>query len=504
MNAVFETVVELLEGGDRESVAIAAPGGLALTYDTLRGEVERLAGQLRASGIGQADRVAIVLPNGPEMAIAFLAVAACATAAPLNPGYREEEFRFYLDDLEAKALITLPDQAESAHAAAGAGVIRLALEGDAGRLLLRGTCGEGGEVPPDLAGPDDIALILHTSGTTSRPKIVPLSQRNLIASAANIVRSLALTPADRCLNVMPLFHIHGLVAGVLSTLASGGSVACTPGFDAFNFFAWLDELKPTWYTAVPTMHQLILGRAARQADIIARNRLRFLRSSSASLPPVVMEQIEAAFGAPMIEAYGMTEASHQMATNPLPPGERKPGSVGRGVGVEIAIMDAEGRMLETGERGEVVIKGQNVFSGYENNPEANAQAFADGWFRTGDQGFLDADGYLTLTGRLKELINRGGEKISPREIDEVLLTHPAVAQAVAFAVPHSKLGEDVAAAVILAEGAVATERDLREYASGRLADFKVPRRILIVKEIPKGPTGKLARIGLAEKLGLAN
>jgi oxalate---CoA ligase len=331
---------------------------------------------------------------------------------------------------------------------------------------------------------------------------VPLSQRNLVTSAGNIRESLALTPEDRCLNVMPLFHIHGLLAALLASFNAGASVVTSPGFDAFKFFAWLEETQPTWYTAVPTMHQMVLSRAGRQQEIVKNSKLRFVRSSSASLPPTVMAELEQTFGVPVIEAYGMTEASHQMATNPLPPSDRKPGSVGRGAGVEVAIMDDDGNLLEKGATGEVVIKGGNVTAGYENNPSANESSFTKGWFRTGDQGYLDDDGYLFLTGRLKEIINRGGEKVSPREVDEVLLQHPAVAQAVAFGMPHERLGEEVAAAVVLNEGASADEKELREHAAKHLADFKLPKTILILEDIPKGATGKVQRIGLAEKLGL--
>jgi len=305
------------------------------------------------------------------------------------------------------------------------------------------------------------------------------------------------------MNIMPLFHIHGLIAATLSSLSAGGSVFCTPGFNALRFFAQLEEAHPTWYTAVPTMHQAILTRADRNAESISRNPLRFIRSSSASLPPQVMAQLEATFGCPVIEAYGMTEAAHQMASNPLPPRARKPGSVGVAAGPEVSIMDDSGELLGPGETGEVVIKGPNVTAGYVNNEKANAEAFTNGWFRTGDQGFLDVEGYLFLTGRLKEIINRGGEKISPREIDEVLLDHPAVAQVCTFAMPHDRLGEEVAVAVVLVEGITpASERELRDFCSGRLADFKVPRKVVILSEIPKGATGKVQRIGLAEKLGL--
>jgi len=314
--------------------------------------------------------------------------------------------------------------------------------------------------------------------------------------------NLHLSAADCGLNIMPLFHIHGLIAGLLAPLAAGSSIYCSPGFNALKFFGWMTEAKPTWYTAVPTMHQTILSRAPHNSDVITANPLRFLRSSSSSMPPQVIGGLEAAFNAPLIEAYGMTEAAHQMASNPLPPAKRIPGTVGVAAGPEVAIMDEQGKLLERGATGEIVIRGPNVTAGYENNPKANAEAYSDGWFRTGDQGVLDADGYLSITGRLKEIISRGGEKISPREVDEVLMDHPAVHQVVTFGIPHEKLGEEVGALVVLHEGATASEKELREFAAIRLADFKVPRKILFKDEIPKGATGKLQRIGLAAKLGL--
>jgi len=220
------------------------------------------------------------------------------------------------------------------------------------------------------------------------------------------------------------------------------------------------------------------------------------------MPPQVISELEAAFNTPLIEAYGMTEAAHQMASNPLPPARRIPGSVGIAAGPEVAIMDVDGNLLDRGLTGEIVIRGPNVTAGYESNPKANAEAYTKGWFRTGDQGVMDADGYLSITGRLKEIISRGGEKISPREVDEILMDHPAVQQVVTFGIPHEKLGEEVGAAVVLREGVTATEKELREFAAIRLADFKIPRKILFLEEIPKGATGKLQRIGLAAKLGL--
>jgi acyl-CoA synthetase (AMP-forming)/AMP-acid ligase II len=505
------TLRALIASGRDDAVAIAAHGAPPLSYAGLRALIDRSVGSLNDLGIGRGDRVAIVLPNGPEMATAFLCVASAATSAPLNPAYKQDEFEFYLEDLKAKALIVEAGSESAALRAAeklGVAVITLTPEPQAGAGAFRlsgssvdALVGHAQRARLQPAEAHDVALILHTSGTTSRPKIVPLHHANIWTSAGNIATSLQLSEADRALNVMPLFHIHGLIAGLSAPLSRGGAVFCTPGFNALKFFTEMEEARPTWYTAVPTMHQTILTRAGRHKEIIANHPLRFVRSSSSSLPPTVIGELEAAFKCPVIEAYGMTEATHQMASNPLN-GIRKPGSVGVPAGPEIAIMDEAGRLLNRGETGEVVIRGENVTAAYENNPKANDEAFVNGWFRTGDQGVIDPDGYLTLTGRLKEIINRGGEKISPREVDEALMDHPAVLQAVAFAVPHPMLGEDVGAAVVLREGLMATEQELGAFLSERLAAFKTPRKILFLAEIPKGATGKLQRIGLAQKLGL--
>ena len=500
-----QTVHEILQAGRGEDVAITAPGRSSLTYDGLWAFADDVQASLRKAGVGRGGRVAIVLPNGPEMATAFLTIAASATTAPLNPGYRADEFRFYLEDLHADALLV--DAGSESPAVMVAEDLRIPVhrlhtipDGPAGAFRI--TAEDAKPATGGWAEPGDTALVLHTSGTTSRPKIVPLSQANIAASASHIRTTLALTPADRCLNIMPLFHIHGLMAAVLSSIAAGASIFATPGFNALKFGAWLAETRPTWYTAVPTMHQAILSRLARAPEAAKAVALRFIRSSSASLAPQILAELEALFGCPVIESYGMTEAAHQMASNPLPPAPRKPGSVGPAAGPEVAVMGEDGSLLGPETVGEIVIRGPNVMAAYENNADANAKAFTNGWFRTGDQGVMDADGYLRITGRLKEIINRGGEKISPREVDEVLLDHPAVAQAVTFAIPHDKLGEEVGAAIVLADGAESDERAIRDFAAARLADFKVPRRIVFLDEIPKGPTGKLTRIGLAQKLGL--
>ncbi|WP_147126764.1 acyl--CoA ligase [Shimia ponticola] len=499
------TLTALVAQHPGDALALGAPDRGWMTYDGLRDLATRTETALRGFGIGAKDRVAIVLPNGPDMASSFFTIAQAATTAPLNPNYREDEFAFYLDDLSAKALVVADGYDGPALAAGqklGLTILRLHANEAAGDFTLSA---DGDTAAAEAGTPDegDVALILHTSGTTSRPKIVPLLQSNVAASAQNIAESLALTADDRCLNVMPLFHIHGLVAAVSATFAAGGSIFCTAGFNAMNFFAMMSEARPTWYTAVPTMHQAILSRAGRNAEVIKDVPLRFLRSSSASLPAQVMEALNETFNAPVVEAYGMTEAAHQMCCNRLD--LQKPGSVGVAAGPEVAIgHETENKLIDG--TGEVCISGPNVTPGYESNPEANAKNFfeADGkrWFRTGDQGAFDEDGFLHLTGRLKEIINRGGEKVSPLEVDGVLMDHPAIAQVVTFALPHPKLGEEVAAAVVLRDGQEADERAIRDFAAERMADFKVPRKVVIMDEIPKGATGKMQRIGMAEKLGL--
>jgi acyl-CoA synthetase (AMP-forming)/AMP-acid ligase II len=489
-----------------DSTAIVAPGGVSLSYRNVLRQVESLVGDLNRAGVGRGDRVAIVLPNGPQMALTFLAAASGAVAAPLNPAYRTGEFEFHLGDLRPKVLIVARGADSPSRAVATAlGVAVLELtppEGEPGGLFGL----SGGPYQPTADGGfaegSGAALLLHTSGTTSRPKLVMLTRANLCVAADNIRESLALGADDRCLNVMPLFHVHGLIGALLSSLAAGGSVVCSPGFDALQFFGWLDEFQPSWYTAVPAMHQALLPQASLHADVIARRPLRFIRSCSAALAPRLMQEIEMAFCAPLIEAYGMTEAAHQMTSNPLPPGIRKRGSVGRATGLQVAVVDDAGSPLTAWAVGEVAVCGESVTPGYEGNPQANASSFSEGWFRTGDLGYLDTEGYLFLTGRIKEIINRGGEKISPREIEEVLCDHPAVSEALTFAAPHKSLGQDVVAAVVLRARQSLTEGELRGFSAARLSSFKVPQRIYFLDELPHGATGKPQRAVMAERLGL--
>jgi acyl-CoA synthetase (AMP-forming)/AMP-acid ligase II len=494
--AVSKTLIELLDAADPSSVAIRVPGGPSVTYDSLKRQVYSLAGQLRGLGIGRNDRVAIVMPNSIESIISFLGVSAVAIAAPLNQAYKEDEFKFYMEDINSRVLITGSQEGDAARAAAAESTIQIdaSLE-DSGEVVysVSGSGKDTSSSSPDNPNPDDVALVLHTSGTTSRPKRVPLTHANLVTSTRNIVKTYGLNPDDNSMCVMPLFHIHGLVASTLSTFASGGTVVVPQRFGVLGFWRLVQETGATWYSAVPTIHQSLLHRAsgAGGLDSSLLQSLRFIRSCSAPLSSAVMLEMEERFGVPVVEAYGMTEASHQMTSNLLPPGDRVPGTVGVETGVSMGIMDEAGNLLSPGSRGEVVTRGANVIDAYEDNPEANATSFTNGWFRTGDEGVVDARGYLSLVGRLKEMINRSGEKISPLEIDDVLMAHPAVGEAVAFGIPSAVHGEEPSAAVVLS--GEATESDLIAYCRERLADFKCPRTIHIVESIPRTATGKVQR-----------
>ena len=492
----MSTLASVLNPQSATDLAISVPDGPNVSYAEFGEEVERIAELLSGAGVQPGGAVSIALANGLEFMVVFLAVArAGAIAAPLNPAYTADEFKFYMEDAEAQLAI-LPEGEHAAREAAaqlGVPTMEASLD-DAGRTVLS----RGGDVltarrDAPAPSPDDVALFLHTSGTTSRPKGVPLTHGNLAASIKNIGDTYRLTPDDKAMVVMPLFHVHGLIGVSLSALSTGGSLVIPPRFSASRFWGEQRESGATWYSAVPTIHQILLARADEEGA--PHESFRLIRSCSSALAPAVFEQLEARFGAPVLEAYGMTEASHQMSSNLLPPGERMPGTVGKGTGVDIAIMDDDGNLMNAGEQAEVVIRGANVTHGYHNNPEANAEAFTNGWFRTGDQGFLDVGGTLTLTGRIKELINRGGEKISPLEVDAALLGHPSVAEAVCFGVPHTMYGEAVQAAVVVSGD---TDEDaIRAYCGEHLAGFKVPDRVYIIDTMPRTATGKIQRRHIA-------
>jgi len=491
------TLLDVLHFADSHTAVVVPELGISVTYDSLRQQVLAMADALASAGIRRGDRVAMVLPNGLPQIVSFLAASIAGTAAPLNPAYPYEEFLFFLGDTDARVLLCPPVGAEFARTAAADRKIPVfSVEmSDHGNVAIANAPTGASATEPTA---DDIALVLHTSGSTGRPKRVPLRHFNLAVSSANIANTYALSEEDVSLCIMPLFHIHGLIGSTMATLLSGGTVVVPTKFNALSFWRTVREHHVTWYSGVPTMHQLLLARTHHKPA--EADSLRFIRSCSAPLSPELIHKIEALFGVPFVEAYGMTEAAHQMTSNPLPPRHRKAGSVGVGTGIRISVMDKEGHHLGTNQRGEIVIQGASVFRGYENNPEANARAFVNGWFRTGDEGVLDDDCYLHLTGRIKDIIIRGGENIAPHEIDEVLLRHPAVAAAVTFGCAHPILGEEVAAAVVLHEPHGATETALLRHCHECLAEYKCPKKIYLVKSIPTTATGKIRRRVVAAAL----
>jgi oxalate---CoA ligase len=488
-----DTLMGGITRADTHPALLEPGGGRAIGYGELHERVSAIAAQLTGAGVQPGDVVALSLRNGPPFVLAFLGViAAGAAAAPLNPAYTAAELRGYLEDARPSALLVDAHATEAARTVAGElGIAAYRLSDDA--QVETGTAAR----EPTPGTGDSVALLLHTSGTTSKPKCVPLRQRNLARSMRTVAETYGLGESDVSHCVMPLFHVHGLVASTLATLHSGGTVLVPTTFTAGAFWRDGAAAGATWYSAVPTIHQRLLARAA--AGGAPEHGLRFARSCSSALPEAVWKEFEERFATPLVEAYGMTEAAHQMASNPLPPAERRPHTVGLATGVEIGVLDDDWNVLAAEETGEVCVRGPSVVDGYRDNPQANEASFRHGWFRTGDRGHVSVDGYLTLDGRIKELINRAGEKISPHEVESVLLTHPAVAEAVAFAAPDAKFGEQVGAAVVLRGDAEPAA--LRSHCADRLAGFKVPAFVEVLDEIPKGPTGKIQRRLMAELIG---
>ena len=499
-----QIVKKIYEYQNDNNTALTSESNSKLSYENLKSFTDNIARQLAGNEISNKDRAAIVLPNGPFMASSFLAISSYMSAAPLNPAYKADEYEFYLKDLSPKIVIVEPNSKNNVIEVAKklkipVCEIKIQKDSPPGLFDLFEKSSEY-----SLPEENDEALVLHTSGTTSKPKIVPLTNKNIFSSAINISKSLELSEIDHCLNIMPLFHIHGLIAIIAASMKVGASVCASNGFNAIKFLEIAKSEKITWYSGVPTMHQAILLRAEKKLELAKNLKLKFIRSSSASLPPAVFEKLNNIFKCPVIEAYGMTEATHQMTSNPLPPKIQKPGFVGIPAGPDVCIMDDADKILNQGETGEVCIKGNNVTLGYDNNPEANKKSFSNGWFRTGDQGYFDQDGYLKISGRLKEIINKGGEKISPLEVDNILMDHPLIEQAVCFGYEDKMLGEEIAAAIIVKEGQNCSEIDVKNYAEEKLAKFKIPKKIFFVNEIPKGATGKLQRNVLAKNFGLSN
>ena len=491
---------------DGASAAILAPGRRPLSFAGLLDQIDAVRTALHARGLGRGHRIALLIDRGPEAAVAALGVASCATCAPLNAASPIKEIEQGLTQLTAKALLT-PTRAndELRDLAGRLGIVLLEctveVNAAAGRFQIEGA-GRSGIARPAPAMPDDLALVMRTSGTTAQAKLVPISHRNILARTGKIERLFELTPADRCLNLMPLCYTHGLNSGLIGPLAAGGSSIFPPAVTAEIFLACLRDLEPTWYTAGFTYHQAILDWLEQRPEAVPTHRLRFARAGSGPLPARVRLGLERILRTPVLERYSTTETG-LITANP-PSGQRKPGTVGTSADDHVAVLGEDGRPVPVGMVGEIVVRSGRVFGGYENDPAANQRVLRDGWFRTGDQGCMDADGYLTLLGRLDDVINRGGEKIAPPEVDAALLEHPAVALAVSFPVPHPTLHQEIAAAVVLQRGQHAGESELRQFVSERLAAFKVPREILITDALPQGPTGKLSRKAMAEHFGLTS
>ena len=487
-----------------DAPSLVAPDGTALSYERLLERIEGLRLEIAELGFGEGDRLALLMQDGPELALVFLALSGQATAAPLNPSQAPEAMAAYVSDTGAKALLASGPTLEIGREVGrklGLPVIELVLtQGEVGSFVLRGDP----VGPPRILSqpkPDSIAYLLPTAGTTGRPKVVPVRHSMVMASSSAMWSWLDLKPADRCLNVMPLFHSHGLLNGLIWPLSAGGSTVCPPKFNADAFFAWFEATRPSWFTAVPAIHRAVVNSSPSYHSALSRSRLRFVRSSSAALPPDLLREIGELFGAPVIETYGLTETG-PLVTSPLGLGRQKPGRAGIPSGPEVLVTDPEGHPMPAGEIGEIVARGPTIMAGYERNDEANAAAFRDGWFRTGDLGRFDAEGYLTVAGRVKEQINRGGEKIAPLEVDNALMSHPAVQEAACFAMPHPTLGEEIGAAVVFRVGQDATPEALQRHAAARLDAFKVPRLIRAVDALPKSAAGKTERGKIADMLGL--
>jgi acyl-CoA synthetase (AMP-forming)/AMP-acid ligase II/acyl carrier protein len=514
MRTNFETIVDRLDAITQaqaqaqaqvqiQTIALFEPEKDPLTYCRLTTHIDEVVRLLQDAGIERDSRIGLVAFNGSDLATAFLSIVSTAICAPLNPNLSENEFEFCFSDLQIDVLIVQSGSFSiPIHVAYRLGIPVLEMKteqsSEAGIFTLTGDSVGKFSNERRFACADDIAIIMHTSGTTSRPKIVPLTHHNMCSSADSIAAVLKLSKSDCCLNVMPLFHIHGLVAALLAPLFAGGSIVCSPEFSPEKFLHWLKTFHVTWYTAVPAIHQEVLRQAIHNPALARKVNLRFIRSATSYLGPKLMSDLERVFNVPVIESYGMTEAAPQITSNPLPPNRRKPGSAGLAAGPEVAIVNKKGTVLDAGHSGEIIIRGPNIMKGYENDTNATSDVFINGWFRTGDEGYLDQDGYLFITGRIKEIINRGGKKIAPREIDEALIEHPDVIDAATFSLSHPTLGEDVVAAVVLNDGSTVYEQEIRRFVLENLSVHKVPTQILIVDCIPKGPTGKLQRQFLAQ------
>lgn len=487
----FESLKQLIEYralNDGERLFAASPEkNVSLTYKQFYEIALKLAANLQAQGLRKGDRVGLVLPNGLEWAIAFFGIILAGGAvAPFNPKFTSRE----LAQMQERADVQMVIYGETMIGADGAqshfkGVENL----DPFRIAVVGSKQRAHKA-------SDEALLLFTSGSTGGPKGVVLTNQNLLAEAKFIKDGHRLTELDIVLSILPFFHVNGLVITLITTVYAGGSAVIPRKFSASKFWGWVKQYQTTWFSAVPTILSILLSKENQQeADTTS---LRFARSASSSLPVAILEKFEELFGIPVIEAYGLSEAGSQIATNPLPPGIRKAGSVGLPAGNQIKIVDGNSQTVPYGVEGEVIVKGDNITPGYHNNPRANKESFKDGWFYTGDLGYFDEDGYLFLTGRRKELINRAGEKISPREVDEILYQLPQIETAGVVGVPDPVLGEKLIAFMKLRSGMKVSKETVIEHCRSFLADYKIPETVYFIDDFPKAPNGKIQRFKLVE------
>jgi acyl-CoA synthetase (AMP-forming)/AMP-acid ligase II len=493
-----------------DAAAIVAPGRASLSYGGLLGLVRQTERRLRALGAGHDTRVVTVLPEGPEALTCAVAVASVATAAPLDPAYGVAEATDHISRLNADVVLAplgaeLP--AVVAARALGIPVMRVSVAPAGAAGAFHWVDDEAGRLRQRSPTGDRCAFMLQTGGTTGRPKLVALSHRQVAASTESMARAWRLCPGDRSFVAMPMFHVHGLIGAGLTSLATGAGVIFPPALYPPRFGLWIKETRATWMTAAPVIFKMLLQYGRTELAALRRDHgLRFVRSCSAPFPSSLVPEVEELLGVPLIEAYGMTEAAHQIASNPMPPECRKIGSVGRPVGPAVAIIDPNGHRLPHGPAGEIVLRGPTVITRYERDDDATASddhdaAFVDGWLRTGDLGAFDDDGYLFISGRLKDVINRGGEKIWPTEIEAVLERHHAIIEAAAFPIPHPVLGEAVAAAVVLRRPASVDSKDLSAFVAAHLSASKQPQQFVLLDRLPKTSAGKLDRRRLAATVG---
>lgn len=491
-----------IQGGD---IYFVAPHtGHTLTFDALARTCRRIAAGLIARGLQPGDHVSLVMGNGVatvEFLLGALYGGFCVN--PINLLAQSDQMRYVIEHADARLIVAAPEWIERVRALCSSVARPIdVLQVHPDEPDVAAALGDLGDVSPALPplAREDLALLMYTSGTTGRPKGVMLTQGNLVANAHAIAREHRLTPADRVTAVLPLFHINAFTVTMLAPLAAGGSLVMPPRFSASGFWDMVVQHRCTWLNVVPTMISYLLEGDAPARDSLAA--VRFCRSASAALPPEHHRAFEERFGIGIIETMGLTETAAPVFSNPIEALHRKIGSVGRPSGCEARVVDAEGRDLPDGQVGEIVVRGPQVMAGYYKDPEATTAAFYPGrWLRTGDLGYRDPDGFYFVTGRIKELIIKGGENIAPREVDEALLKHPAVLDAAAFGVPDRHYGQEVAACVVLREGATLSEEELRMFCERELGRYKAPKAIRFVTELPRGPSGKVQRLRLVSLVG---